>query len=266
MAAFPKHLLFIFVLSFLPKVYGQQDSELESSGAEVELKKSQVRPRQPVRGSESASSAESKTQELQVDNLSDLSKLQPFQDVSVLQKRFMPKTNRVQFFGGLATVANDPWFLGIGFNGRVGYGFSENWGVELSGYYLGNSAKETTKSLSENLTVGTKSLISTKSYFGLDVVWTPIYGKMSLLQSDIVPFDMYFAAGGGSSMISSESLASTQAGTFHLGLGQIFSISRSLGFRWDLSVNSFTNPSGGNINNVLLNLGLSFYIPEVRSR
>jgi len=116
--------------------------------------------------------------------------------------------------------------------------------------------------------IQTQSFVTPKSYYGLDFKWSPIYGKMTWLNKSIVPFDMYFSAGLGST-------ATGEAGTdttLHLGAGQIFAITQGTAFRWDISLNSFYAKSlvaGGTstlYNNLLVSLGVSFFFPEATYR
>lgn len=210
------------------------------------------------------------------ERLSDLSKLQPFSEVSVIQRKFLPKTERFQFFLGFSAIANDPWFWGIGAAGRFGYHFTEALALELNFAGLSSSEKDAAKDLRSNNAVRTDSIISAQNYLGLDVVWTPIYGKMSLFNRRIVPFDMYFAAGLGQTGLSNAKEAA--APSFHIGGGQIFAMSKGIGFRWDLSwdfYNATPNPAVGStgtppgqsqFNNLLLTIGASFFFPEATYR
>lgn len=209
------------------------------------------------------------------EKLSDLSQLQPFSEISVIQRRFLPKTERFQFFLGLSTVANDPWFWGMGGAGRIGYAFTESLALEANFAFLGSSEKDAVKDLRTNNAVKTDSIISANSYTGLDVVWSPIYGKMSLFGKRIVPFDMYFSVGAGQTGLTNAKTSS--ATSFHFGGGQIFAMSKGIGLRWDLSWNFYnatpnpsspTGPAPGEsqFNNLLLTIGASFFFPEAKYR
>lgn len=239
--------------------FAQEDEEevLDVDQIEAEIGKG-ARKEAPV---DESSPADEK-----LENFSGLGRLAPFSEVSVLQRRFQPKSGRFQFFAGLTNVVNDPWFFGIGLNGKLGYHFSEKWGVELSALGLSTSERATIKDLYTEHDVETSSLITTKGYYGIEINWTPIYGKMGLFNERIVPFDMYFSIGGGSTQVDN----GDGGATLHLGTGQIFAISKGMGFRWDFTWNSFSaTPTGGekqNFNNLMLTLGLSFFFPEVSYR
>jgi outer membrane beta-barrel protein len=206
--------------------------------------------------------------QVKTNTVSDLSRLDEFSNFFVIQKRWMPKTSRVSFFAGAATMTNDPWFLTAGGIGRIGYGFTEKWGLELSGMTFSSSPNSSAKDLEQNNGILTSSFVTPKSYLGAQITWTPIYGKVTLFNRHITPFDMYFYVGTGS--LSLQNSSSSSASAFQIGTGQIFAITRSFGFRWDLSVLNYSAKSnegvGGSFNNVFLSAGVSLYVPEVGVR
>lgn len=210
---------------------------------------------------------EKKLEDEKIETFSDLGKLAPFSQVSIIQKRYMPKTGRLQLFAGLNYLANDPWYWGMGMSFRAGYFFTEQWGVEANYAGLSLTEKDSVKSLSTEHAVTANSLIGTKSYLGADLVWAPVYGKMSLVNRKIIPFDMYFSVGAGSTTTSD----SQNPGTFRVGTGQIFAISKNMGFRWDFSWSRFNavsqvDQSTGTFDNLILTFGLSFFFPEAKYR
>jgi len=219
--------------------------------------------------SEQKPSAGSEASNVEVRGLSDLVRLSPFDDVAVIQRRFLPKTKRFELFGGVSGVINDAFFFGIGPNGRIGYYFQEKYGVELLALFLSSGEKRVTEDLRKNRAVRTQTLVSAENFFGIDFKWIPMYGKMSYRNSRITPFDLYFSFGLG--------LTGTNQGenapTLHLGTGQVFARTKSAAYRWDLSWNVFSaksNLTGGQqasmYNTLLLTLGMSFFFPEATYR
>ncbi|MEK2687561.1 outer membrane beta-barrel domain-containing protein [Bdellovibrio sp. GT3] len=204
-----------------------------------------------------------------------LANLAPFQEISIIQKRFMPKTGRFELFGGATVVTNDPFFNTMGGVFKAGYFLTETWGVELNYFALTTSERESTRELEENNKVSTESLAFPKSYMGADLMWVPIYGKMTWFNNRIVPFDLYFSGGYGMTEVST----GESAGTIHVAAGQIFSLTKSVAFRWDFSWNFFnatvTNKdTDGNVlgkstnsfNNLFLTVGVSWFFPEATYR
>ena len=207
-------------------------------------------------------------------SVADLNKLSPFNDISVIQRKYLPKTGRYQLFlaGGLTT--NSPWFLNVGAKVNFGYHFSENFGLELSGMFLSSSENQTAKEIRENNSLQPEKFVLTKYNLGLDLIWSPIFGKIATLDNKIIPFDMYFSLGGGTSGTNSEEKT---VPTLHVGTGQIFAISKSTAFRWDYGwyyyqatpaqdVASTTAPLKGEYNDLIFTAGISFFFPEANYR
>lgn len=196
---------------------------------------------------------------------SELGGLAPFTEVSVIQKKYMPKTGRFQIFGGFSLTTNDPFYNTTGFTLKTSYFLTEKWGVELSYFSMSSTEAKSTKELLEIQNIGTDSLAYTKSYLGLAILYVPIYGKMSMFNEKIVPFDFYFGLGTGNTKTQTKD----GAGTLHLSTGQIFAVNKSFALRWDFSWNFFSAKAvneDGMINNLFLSLGASFFFPEAKYR
>lgn len=213
-------------------------------------------------------------QNSKVKSLTDLNKLAPFSDVSVIQKKYLPKTERFQLYAAGGLTTNSPWFLNLGAKINLGYYFSESFGIELSGMFLSNSERDAAKEIRTNNNLQPDKFVVTKYNVGLDMVWSPIYGKITNLDNEIIPFDMYFALGAGTSSTTAQEKS---VPTFHLGTGQIFAISKSMAFRWDYSWNFFqatpvadaastTAPTKSTYNDLVFTAGVSFFFPEVSYR
>lgn len=209
-----------------------------------------------------------------MNELKDLSRLVPFRDVSVIQKKYLPKTGRMQLYGALGLTTNTPWFNNYGARLGFSYYFTEGLGLELSGMFISSSEREVAKEIRENNHLRPDQFIYTKGYYGLDLVWVPIYGKLSYIDDRIIPFDMYFTVGGGLSNTNSQE---GNVPTFHIGTGQVFALSKSWAFRWDYSFNIFqatplqdanatTTASKGSYNDLILTAGVSFFFPEASER
>ena len=219
------------------------------------------------------SDKEAKVEEIQVDELKDLSRLVPFREVSVIQKKYLPKTQRLQLYGSLATTTNTPWFLNYGAKLNLAYHFSEGFGIELNTLFLTSTERQVAKEIREQNNLKPEQFIYTKGYYGLDLIWSPIYGKLSYIDGGIVPFDMYFTVGGGVSDTNSQE---KNVSTIHLGTGQIFALSKGMAFRWDYSLNVFeaspissssaTAPAKGSYTDLILTAGVSFFFPEAGGR
>lgn len=203
-----------------------------------------------------------------IKGVSDLSSLSEFKDIAVIQKRFLPKTQRFEGFGGLNGILNDKFFTSVGLSGRLGYHFTERLGIELLVMVWATGERDVTTSL-KNSGVITTNFVSPQNYYGADIRWTPVYGKMSFLNNKITTFDLYFSAGAG---ITNTNQGGSEP-TIHLGTGQVFAITKSAAFRWDFSWNFYNAKSGvagaqqnSLYNNLFLTLGASFFFPEATYR
>jgi len=254
-----------------------QDSDVEELNLiemELDRKSKPVAENSEVEDSSQAETAKSVQTQSQsqknlpeVKSLEDLNRLADFKQVSVIQRRFLPRTERLQLFVSPTLTLNDPWFNVYGGTLRAAYNFREAWGIEVGYAFLSTSKSEALRELDkENNTIG-KNIVNTKSYYSVDVNWTPIYGKMTWLDQQILYYDTYFSGGFGGTEIQD---GSSQP-TIHLGVGQIFSMSKKMAFRWDLSWNFFEakqidQTSNGSFNNVFLSAGFSFFFPEATYR
>jgi outer membrane beta-barrel protein len=183
----------------------------------------------------------------------------------VLQKNYMPKTERFMVFGGLSFLPTDVFYKTAGLQARVSYHFSETWGAEITGLFLG-SGRSSELTAVESQGVSVQNLVSPKSYIGLDVYINTIYGKAAFLERKIVPFEVYFSGGIGKMTTA----LSQGLDTLHLGVGQLFSLSRSQAFRIDLSLLSYKSLTVTNeyqlTNNLLLTVGYGHFMPEAKYR
>lgn len=207
-------------------------------------------------------------------SISDLGRLSSFNDISMIQRKYLPKSERFQVYAGAGLSTNAPWFLNVGGRLNFSYNFAEKFGVELSGMFLTSTEKEAAKEIRENNSLQPERFILTKSGILLDFVWSPIYGKIATLDQTIIPFDMYFSFGGGTAGTNSQE---KNVSTGHIATGQIFAISKGMAFRWDYSwliyqatpmQDSITTsaPIKNTYNDLIFTAGLSFFFPEARYR
>lgn len=258
--------LMLFGLLAIPGVaFAQADEADDLDVIELELDKGTPKQAPPTADA-APTYQETTVKDNTLTDFSGLGTLSPFKEVSVIQKRFLPKTGRFQLFGGGTLVTNDPFFNTIGAVGKASYFLSETWGVELNYFGLSTSTRQGTDDLRNNLNVSTENLVYPKSFIGGDIVFVPVYGKMTWFNERIVPFDLYFSAGYG----TTETQSGENAGTVHLAAGQIFALSKAHAIRWDFSWNFF-NATGidgaqNSFNNLFLTVGWSWFFPEASYR
>lgn len=199
-------------------------------------------------------------------DFSGLTKLQPFSEVSVIQKRFLPKTRRIQFTGAFSTITNNPWFLTAGVSLKAAYYFTEAWGVEGTYTSMTSSQRTSAQELHDNNGVSADSFGFPKNYIGVDAKYTPFYGKMTWLNKKIIPFEHYFTGGGGNTSVSTGG----SGFTLHFGTGQNFALSKRFSANWDLSMMNYsaksTDGTMQSFSDLLLTVGMSFFYPEATYR
>jgi len=212
----------------------------------------------------------SEKKEIQVQSLSDLAKLSPFSDVAVIQRRFLPKTNRFELSATGFSNLNNPFFNSLGISARLAYYLRERYAIEVLGTAQTTASRQVTDDLEENRRITTDNVVTSRGFYALAFKWNPIYGKMTWLNKTIVPFDINFNIGAGMT-ITTEGESEP---TLHLGTSQVFAWTKSVAFRWDLIWNMFNatvkNDDGStetmSQNDLFLGFGMSFYFPEATYR
>ena len=203
-------------------------------------------------------------------NLSDLAKLAPFSDVAVIQRRFLPKSQRFEATVGAFTNLNNPFFSSYGVELKGAYYLTEKWAAEAIGSFATTASRQVTDDLAKNRGITTSNLVTSRSFFGGAIKWNPIYGKITLLNKSIVPFDLNLDVGGG----LTQTTDGQSVPTLHAGTSQVFAYSKSTAFRWDFSLNAFQADATDDNNfkskitqfDIYLGVGVSFYFPEASYR
>jgi outer membrane beta-barrel protein len=246
-------------------------SDLEDSGVEALYDKEDDKVVKPK------PAAPVKTQKQpEAQNLSDLANLAPFSDIAVIQRRFLPKTQRFEASLGAFTNLNNPFFNAIGVSARLAYYLRERYALEGIAAFATTTTRQVTDDLEDRpgctgcTGITTDNVVTSKGFYALAFKWNPIYGKITWLNKTIVPFDLSFSLGGGMTMTTeNESVP-----TLHLGTSQVFAWSKSMAFRWDLYWNMYQatalNAKGQketlNQNDLFLGIGMSFFFPEATYR
>ena len=236
-----KHLILVLLLSFTSIAFAQNEGDASVDEIEGLFKEDAAEDQRRDETEASRSSQKAKKKEKEPEDIEDLKQLETFDDIAVIQKRYLPKTKRFEFYIAGATNLNDAFFVGNGLNARLGYNFSEKWGVEAMYSFIQNDNRDVTNELLER-GVNTEGSVSTDGYYGIDIKWTPIYGKYAYFNEKIIPFDLYFSLGFG---VTDPRIAASSSGTnistvespytVKLGTGQIFAITKWMAFRWDMS-------------------------------
>lgn len=258
-----------------PRAFAQADLEQEAPGVssssdqdvedlyDKDEKKEESKNQAHLRAKESKPKKE-------VQNLSDLANLAPFSDVAVIQRRFLPKSNRFELTGGLFTNINNPFFNAIGVSARLAYYLTERYAIEGIASFATTTTRQVTDDLEQDRGITTDNVVTSNGFYGLAFKWNPIYGKITWLNKSIVPFDLNFNFGLGMTSTTENEMEPT----LHLGTSQVFALSKGMAFRWDLMWNMYqatataddgTKETLGQ-NDLFLGIGMSFYFPEATYR
>ena len=213
-----------------------------------------------------------KIKKLDAKSLSDLVHLAPFSDVVVIQRRFMPKTGRMSLSSSASFILSSEFFLNPGLEAHLSYHFLEKHGVELSGYYVLSFRRAVTSHFQAIELRADEVNPITNGFVGLTYKWMPVYGKITYYNKQILSFDTFLSLGGGMSTLSvrnSEGKIVWEP-TLVAGIGQVFAITRDLGFRWDLRYH-FTfrltgDPVSGFLTDFPFSIGLTYYYPSAGVR
>ncbi len=264
--------LITLILVFAPhaKAQGDLEKSLEAgTSAEKEVEelydKDEKKTEQATKLRE-----ENKKPAKEVRSLSDLATLAPFSDVAVIQKRFLPKTQRFEGSGGVFTNLNNPFFNSVGVSARLAYYIREKYAIEGLVSFASTTTREVTDDLEQKKRITTDNVVTSKGFAALAFKWNPIYGKITWLNKTIVPFDLNFNLGLGMTQTTDDQ----NCPTLHLGTSQVFAWSKSMAFRWDLTWNLYQAEAVVDTgkketlmqNDLFLGLGLSFYFPEATYR
>lgn len=157
-------------------------------------------------------------------------------DFSVVQNRLYSKAGRFALSAQYGNLINDPWSDGPGFSGSLAYYFSERLGLEGHYQVINSVDNEATKSLKQNQG-GAPNHSKLVGYQGVSLNWVPFYAKMSVLNSQIIYFDMAISPGLGVTQYEQQRVTGSHVGqsapTFSLDVTQSFFFSKYFAFRVD---------------------------------
>jgi outer membrane beta-barrel protein len=247
----------------------QQPAEtaLEDIYDDFEDKEAQQKERQ--KKAERAKKEKAEISEKEMSRVSDLATLAPFEDIAVIQRRFLPKTKRFELSGSGVINTNNQYFNIVGLGLRAAFYFNEKYGVEGTYMFLTSAERPITTGLQDNQRIQTESLVEPEGYYGASFKWVPVYGKVAWFQQKIIPFDLYFTPGFG--------LTQTAEGgaepTMSLGVGQLFALNKAMAVRWDFTWHMYSTDvtvdgvsTTRNQNDLFLGVGASFFFPEATYR
>ncbi len=201
----------------------------------------------------------------------DLESLELYSDIVVIQKKFFEKTSRWELSTSGLVSLNNQFFTSVGFKGTLGYHFSERWALEGQAWYLAQIQRDITKDLEDQYQISTSDIVTPQGYLGLNLVWTPIYGKLSLQEKSVNPFELFFTFGAGMILTDDDQTAPA----LNLSFGQIHPLTKNSTLRWEIGGNIFSAKgkaglAGGQAGKEVISeifyvsVGASFFFPEIK--
>jgi outer membrane beta-barrel protein len=116
--------------------------------------------------------------------------------VKAVQRKGFLKKGRFEFAPEIAATVNDAFYEKIGYGGRIAYNFQDAFALSVRGMRY---VKFRSDNVREGKLAFQSQLVAAdiEQQLMLDGIWSPIYGKASFRQHDIVHFDLYLSAGFG---------------------------------------------------------------------
>lgn len=191
--------------------------------------------------------------------------------IKTIQRRLFAKFGRLEFSLSSGIIPNDPFIFYIPTGLRVGYHFNEALALELSGGYLGEGLRAESN-LRDQLKVqkvdrtrisNIKLLDQQVVRTDLAIMWSPIFGKVAVMNNGLVHFDFNIVGGAGYLLTESENeLLETEYGHTVEGVvggGFKFYFLERLAVRADFRQYIYGKQEGGVANPSEISLGFSVF-------
>jgi outer membrane beta-barrel protein len=128
-------------------------------------------------------------------------------ETGVVQNRLYTKSGKLELglFGG--SIDADPFLDVFTVGGSVGYHFNEFFAVHALGWKSYSSPSSAYDRIPGGVGTSTNEL---NAFYGAELAWSPIYGKLSVLGKSIVYYDFHLLGGAG--------ITSSQTGNYLTGI------------------------------------------------
>ncbi|MFN3199870.1 MAG: outer membrane beta-barrel domain-containing protein [Bradymonadia bacterium] len=118
--------------------------------------------------------------------------------VNIVQRRLFEKDGKLELTPYFGVVPNDDFIVYYPMGLRAGYHFSEAFAVEASFAYASESNSDLADFLENEIGLNRAQLRQiVKMYYNVNLLWSPIYGKISFLGQKLTHFDLYVGIGAG---------------------------------------------------------------------
>jgi len=184
--------------------------------------------------------------------------------VKAVQRKPVIKALRAELTPIFAVSLNDSYFTHLIVGAGAAFYLHDSFGIGLRGaYFLAHprSNKQRVIRIGQTAVPATFDLPTALGSFELH--WVPIYGKIALINSLIVPFDLFLTSGVG--FVTTDTNVRP---SFSAGVGQRFMVNDWMAIRIEVNDTVFNDtqtvngqPRSDLQNYVMFNAGFSFFIP-----
>jgi outer membrane beta-barrel protein len=149
-------------------------------------------------------------------------------ELQIVQNRKYSKKEKFELgvYGGI--IATDPFLSVKNVGGSLGFHFTESFGLNVL-YWKAVVNPSSALTQFEAQSGNTTNTNKPEGFYGGELLWSPIYGKLSLVGKAILYFDMRFMLGAG--------MTKTESGSYmmpFLGLGQQIYLGKTAALKLDV--------------------------------
>jgi len=215
----------------------------------------------PADSASAPAAEEKKEEEKEEDGGLDPASLDKLKSV---QRKPVLKRLRFELSPFASVSVNDAFYTHLTVGGSAVFYPHDNFGFGASGmYFYANPKTKNHEVVRQNRTAVIGVFDSPLAIVGGDIYWNPIYGKVSLIDRSIIPFDFFVVGGMGVAFAGNNKRPS-----FNIGLGQRYLATEWLALRIEVRDYIYLDTQEANgiprsdiQNLVMFQLGVSFFVP-----
>ncbi|MEZ0314002.1 MAG: outer membrane beta-barrel domain-containing protein [Myxococcota bacterium] len=186
--------------------------------------------------------------------------------IKAVPKKPLLKVHRFELTPMASLSLNDAYYQHYAVGGTAIYYPHDAFGIGIGVDYLYQHTKRNAvDEVRASLTSVPAVFEAPKMFAHLDVYWVPLYGKFSLFNTAIIPFDVYATAGGGAATAFSNGrwMPAVNAGIgTRLGIADWMALRFEIRDHFFLDTQQVDTVERSDVQNyVMAQIGLSFFIP-----
>lgn len=184
--------------------------------------------------------------------------------IKSIQRKAFLKRSRWELTPLVCLSLNDAFYQKIGGGASIAYHLADSLGIEFQAVYVGTIQTDMVGYF-QQANEALPKVSELRYYLMGNILWSPIYGKLSLFTDEIVHFDAYLIGGFG--------LASTETGSklaSNIGLGLRYFVTSWLVIKLEVRDLIYTETLKLDVqrtefsdiqNHVMIGAGVSFFLP-----